>query len=281
MSFTALTYSTGSLLTAAKMGQLQANTLATAQNRFKNLIVKNNTSSPSSKLDITIGSIATQNYIGTSLTVYADMALTGSGANADDGIGGLDTGSEAASTWYFVHLIYNPTLNRWKAMFSTSRTAPTLPSGYTDWTRIGAIYNSSSSNFVKICQVDYMVHYLAYNAADVIIGGSSTTFANVDCSSAVPPTITMALLNTWFVINHNTAGGIFSLTYRQTGVASGTDDIVQTVEVQVANVEIRAGKVVHWMQLDGSRTFDYKMSSAATTTTSVNSSVKGYYDPLN
>ena len=93
MSFTPLTFSNGSLLTATKMNQMQANVLAAAQKQFKSLVIKNDASLPLTTLNISADSLATQNYLLTSVAVNA--VITASGAN------GLDTGSEAASTWYY------------------------------------------------------------------------------------------------------------------------------------------------------------------------------------
>ncbi len=63
------------------------------------------------------------------------------------GAGGLDTGSEAASTWYYIWLIYNPTTTTYNGLLSTSSTSPSMPSGYTKKRLIGAVRNDSSSNF--------------------------------------------------------------------------------------------------------------------------------------
>ena len=61
-------------------------------------------------------------------------ATWAAGTNA----GGLDTGSVANGT-YFVWLIRNTTTGDVDALFSTSATAPTMPSGYGHKRRIGAV----------------------------------------------------------------------------------------------------------------------------------------------
>lgn len=50
---------------------------------------------------------------------------------ATTGAGGLDTGTLAASTWYYGYIIYNATTDTAQSLFSLSSSAPTLPSGYT------------------------------------------------------------------------------------------------------------------------------------------------------
>jgi len=64
------------------------------------------------------------------------------------GAGGLDTGSEASMTWYFIFLIKNPATGTVNGLLSTSVDNPTLPSGYTVKRRIGSVFNDSSSNFL-------------------------------------------------------------------------------------------------------------------------------------
>lgn len=59
--------------------------------------------------------------------------------------GGLDTGTVAADTKYFVWAIAKPAGTA-DALFSLSNTAPTLPSGFTLKRRIGDVFTDSSSN---------------------------------------------------------------------------------------------------------------------------------------
>jgi hypothetical protein len=65
---------------------------------------------------------------------------------ASSGANGLDAGSSAYSTWYYVFVIYNPATNTVAGLLSTSATAPTLPSGYTFFARVGAVYTQSTTN---------------------------------------------------------------------------------------------------------------------------------------
>lgn len=58
--------------------------------------------------------------------------------------GGLDTGS-IANAWYHVYLIKRPDTGVVDALFSTNATAPTLPSNYTLYRRIGSIYRTAGA----------------------------------------------------------------------------------------------------------------------------------------
>jgi hypothetical protein len=80
-----------------------------------------------------------QIYLASSVSTFADMGATGAG--------GLDTGAEGASRWYYFWLIYNPSTGMVNGLISESSTAPTLPSGYTYRALLGAVYNDSGSDF--------------------------------------------------------------------------------------------------------------------------------------
>ena len=111
------------------------------------------------------------NALGGSIITSLDndsCILSGSGA------GGLDTGSEAASTWYYVHAIYNPMTAVSTLMFSLSETSPTMPSGYTHWRCIHEVYNNSSSNIAPYSmRIDDDVYF--YRWQQIYYGYLSTS----------------------------------------------------------------------------------------------------------
>ena len=86
-------------------------------------------------------------------------------------VNGLDAGTEAASTWYYVWLIWNGTLLR--GLLSTSATAPTMPSGYTWKALIGVLRNDGSSNLVRSYQTDREV-FVAMQTIFTATAGSLT-----------------------------------------------------------------------------------------------------------
>ena len=72
---------------------------------------------------------------------------------AGSAVGGLDAGSIAASTWYYVYVIKalgsENAADTTDVLFSTSATAPTMPSGYTLRRMIGAVKTNGSSQFIN------------------------------------------------------------------------------------------------------------------------------------
>jgi hypothetical protein len=92
--------------------------------------------------------------LASALTKRLDAAW-GAGTNQ----GGLDTGAKAASTWYHVWAIKDPSSGVVDALFSLSATAPTMPSGYTKKRRIGAIKTDGSSNILAFTHAGDLVQW--------------------------------------------------------------------------------------------------------------------------
>jgi hypothetical protein len=90
--------------------------------------------------------------------------------SAASGANGLDTGTLAASTWYAVWVIYNPTAQTTAGLLSLSATAPTMPSGYTMKARVGWIRTDSTANKYPLGFKQYGRH-VQY----VVASGSNVT----------------------------------------------------------------------------------------------------------
>ena len=117
------------------------------RNVSRNLIVKNNTTNPNYQVDIDADEIILQDssgvpYRATAVDLTANITV--------NGVNGLDTGSEAANTFYYIWIIYNGTTVA--GLLSTSATSPTMPTGYTYKAGGWGIYNDSNPNFSTIYQ---------------------------------------------------------------------------------------------------------------------------------
>lgn len=106
------------------------------------------------------------------------------------GVGGLDTGTIAASTFYAVHVIGDSYGNKASSVIiSTSLTAPVLPSGYNMFRRIGMIKTDGSSHVLAFRQAGLSVdRWMWWDVAIAtgVTAGASATFATVDCSAGIP-----------------------------------------------------------------------------------------------
>src|SRR3990172_6731475 len=110
--------------------------------RIAGLTLSNNGTDPTNDIDIAAGWTRSGDdlddlVLAAALTKQLDAAWA-----VGTGSGGLDTGA-IANTTYHVFVIQNPTAGVVDAIFSTSATAPTMPSGYTKKRRIGSIVRAS------------------------------------------------------------------------------------------------------------------------------------------
>jgi hypothetical protein len=122
-----------------------------------NLVARTSAASPLTSVTVTADQVVLQNaeagaYLAQAVNVSAVIT-------APAGAGGLDLGptSEGANTWYYIHLISDG-VSALAAMLSASATAPTLPSGYTFWAMVGAVFNNVLSDFSPFWQAGREVY---------------------------------------------------------------------------------------------------------------------------
>lgn len=116
------------------------------------------------------------------------------------GVNGLDTGSETDDTWYSVWVIADDAdVLVVASLLSISVSAPTLPSGYDVKRRVGWTRNKPGNFLQSVTQNTSRDRLYQYNEngsnVQVLNNGTATTPTNVDLSSLVPPTSTLAYLN--------------------------------------------------------------------------------------
>lgn len=126
---------------------------------------------------------------------------------AISGPGGIDTGSVAASTFYYVYTIVHS--NSIKLIASISSTSPT---GFTQYKKVGAFYTDSSSNIFK-----------AYYFGEVNQTVLSAYFIAAGTASAQTPiNWVQSSTNSGGLLTINFISGIFSLEPRLVGNRAGS-----------------------------------------------------------
>ena len=99
------------------------------------------------QMDIGAGIVNYDNGIGQLLCQAITKTLQASGSwTAGTNQNGLDTGARGNSLWYNIFVIVKNSDNTSDILYSLSRTAPTVPSGYTLVAWIGAIRTDGSGN---------------------------------------------------------------------------------------------------------------------------------------
>jgi len=208
------------------------------------------------------------------LSSPATIDITVSGAN------GLDTGTEAADTWYAVFVIGDSSgSNPPAGLLSTSAGSPTLPSGYDKFRRVGWVRNNASSNFLKFYQrwtgkTRRYWYDADASAVRVVNNGSATAFQNVSCSAFVPPSSENIVLQIQF--KTGTVGlADDRVRLRPTGAAAGTlyqmrIGVVSDVML-MTNVE---------MPCDTSQSIDYRVTTGGANGNRTDIVIQGFDDEL-
>lgn len=146
--------------------------------------LSNDSGSPTTTIDFAIGTATGDDaatlmqMLTTPMTkVLAATWASGNGAN------GLDTGSPAASTWYYVYVISQVGGANVDVLFSLSASTPTLPATYTVKRLIGAIKTDASTHILAFTQRGdefmWSAAKLDVNGTSVNTGGATLTLPSV------------------------------------------------------------------------------------------------------
>lgn len=219
-----------------------------------------------STVDVGAGSTrdsADAGNIDTAVTLTADITASGAG--------GLDTGTEAASTWYAKWLI-GKTDGTAAAMLSLSFTAPTMPTGYTLKRRVGAVYNNGSSNFEKFLQTgkgrdreiwwDDFNNHVALNSV-----AGQTAYAAKSLVAHAPPSARQV----WGYLSIQPNAAANSVSVRPTGATDATAICSGSVGAVFQNIGPQL------LTTNASQSVDWKSTSISDT---IFLAIFGYRDEL-
>lgn len=199
------------------------------------LKIINNATTPNAKMDITSNNVLLYdaNYISKNSGVISLTAdLGASGAN------GLDTGTKANSTSYFLFVIEKEDGTK-AGLWSLSSTSPTMPTDYIYKRRVGYNHTDSSGNIYRVIQrgkrAQYVVSATTNTAKMPIIasgtaGSSATpTWVPVAVNPFVPTTaisiigsLFIAFLGGAAIVSPNNNYGTFNNTSNLSAVSSSS-----------------------------------------------------------
>ena len=217
--------------------------------------LSNNATTPNTKLDVAVGSILDSTK---TFQINLDESVTINAAV--NGLNGLDTGSLAASSLYYVYLVSSPTgAGVVGAMISLS-TTPYLPYGYSAYALIGYVATGAGSTFLKGYWTDDKSTWrtFMYDApqATAITAGNATSYTAIDLSAFVP-----AVASTPVFIDSALTPAAASQTLKLQP-AGGTGDAV-TITGQVAAVVVSSQSLVIAQLASGDPKVSYKVSNGA------------------
>jgi len=191
------------LLDDADAATARATLAIPAQRLLPKQITIANGTDTSHDIDFTAGNFDFDDQSGqaalSAITKQIDAAWA-EGTNA----GGLDTGTVAADTFYYLFAIYNPTTQTSDALFSASKTSPTLPSGYTKKKYVGCVRTGGAAVIAGFRQVGNRFYYSSM-FFDIPFGTAPTSPTN---KTLTAPPNTLAMTTTHY---RHGAGAIFFL----------------------------------------------------------------------
>ena len=188
---------------SAALGGFVVNVVPTAltapgavQGIFTNLVITNTTATtPAHQVAVTANALSL--YNGSVYSTATGISFTIDTSNAN-GPNGLDTGSLAASTWYYIYAIQNTSSGAVAGLMSTNSTAPSFTNcpGYSNYARIGSVRANATPAFVNFIQrgrrVQYMVGTYTGNALanlpQMDSGSSANTYVAVAVGAFAPST---------------------------------------------------------------------------------------------
>lgn len=164
-------------------------------------------------------------------TFYKTLAsnwVAGAGGSGSP-VGGLDTGTVAANTWYAVFAISNGTLTDY--LLSININLPTLPTGYTYSRYIGAIKTNASLNIINFHQYgdDFVWDTPPSDLGSFAIVNTATLF-----TVSAPPFANITVQSMLLYTNTTAAGGqIFAWSPAQGTAATSSNIIVESAVISV------------------------------------------------
>lgn len=190
------------------------------------------------------------------ITISSDITIDGT----KNGANGLDTGSLANTTTYYVFVIAQKTgYSTPAALLSSSIDDPVMPEGYDLKKRVGQAITNGSAQFQIFTQTGHYSerHYHFEGVINLKTGGNDTSFTAIDVSGAYPAIDNLVVgLNISFT-PATADNAVFVQPY------DGADTDLIAISGVVA-AQVQKGQLVTIAKLNsGVPTIEYKVSNAS------------------
>lgn len=239
----------------------------------------NNAGTPNTKFDINCSYVVVSNpSTGDSTLRRFPGVITNDVTVAQAANGRDQAGAFSASTWVHFYYIWNGATLATLSSANAPSTGPTLPSGYTHWAYVGAVFFNGSSALVAVHIKGRTAYYDGQQAA--LAGGAATALTAVSCTSFVPPNAMEILLNVeTFGVNSNASGQAQMTLWLSTN--SGGPGLLYTYNLQGSGSSIHANTIGGFSATlaNVSQQFFYNNVLSLGATPSVSVDVHGYTLP--
>lgn len=212
---------------------------------------------------------AAADYIVLASSTGASKIVTGVSASCSTtstGVNGLDTGTIAESTWYSIWVINNGTTTA--CLLSISSTTPTLPSGYTYYSRVGWIRTGATTSYYPLAFIQHgrkVAYKVTGNVAKypIMASGSSgspstPTWTAVSTANYIPTTASM--IDVGAGMNTGTSQLIVAPSSSYGAYSSLTNPPPIVLTTPATGFYIRTST---WMEIENTTTYIYYASTDA------------------
>jgi hypothetical protein len=157
----------------------------------RGLLAKNNAATPNTQLDVTAAAVMLRKSDNTTVVRHNPGSLTCNVSTAGPAANGRDqAGAFSASSWVHFYWVWDPTNGILATLASTVAppTGPTLPTNFTHWCYIGAVYFNASSQLVRTTIAGSVANRT--NVEAVAAAVTVNTEQSLDGSAIWPPKAT-------------------------------------------------------------------------------------------
>lgn len=217
--------------------------------------LSNDATTPDEIVNIAVGQCRDVNDV---LDIVVSTALTVD--NTLSGLGGLDTGTVAASKVYAVYVVADSSnyLPVGALLSLASSATPVMPFGYDSYRKIGYVVTDSSSDFLLFYQYgNGNTRLFNYDApiATAVTAGNATSYTAVALTAFVPPLENLPV-SIAYAFTPGAASRVLNLT---PGNATGN---AVTITGQVTSVVISGNAEVMSKVTSAVPEIDYKVSNS-------------------
>lgn len=234
------------------------------------VVSNNNSTTPNTQVDFSFTSL----YVGTNSVAQTSTKTINA---AVTGANGLDTGSLANSTWYYVYAITNATGTSVQGLMSTSATNPTMPANFTAKRLFSTYRTDASAHFYPQYQQDHSIYYdlddLSPNT--VVVAGTANTPTAVDCSGFIPVLSRTGYFGTEILASFS-GNGTATLYMRATGGQSANGAVVAQVKRVITSAVNESMNNFVQVPTNSAQSIDYTYVFSLTSARGAYISVYGY-----
>ena len=221
------------------------------------LRLSNDATTPLEIINVSAGTILDSSatyQLGSTAVMKADIRLSG--------LGGLDTGTVAASSVYAVYLVSDPVSAQPSGvMFSLNQSLPLLPFDYSAYALLGFVTTDSSSHILAgyWSDNDAARRLFTFDAPIICLtGGTSGTYAGVALTTFVPAIANLAV-TIYSSFTANAAADVLKMQ----GYLSTGDAVTIVAPVAGATAHTTSQNVVLAQLNSGAPSIKYTVSAGA------------------